>query len=197
VLRDLLKNLDEAYCKNIGVEFMHIPHVDECDWIRNRFEFLPQRPLPFEKRIRNFERFLWADKFAKFISHKFNTAKRFGLEGLEAFIPGLKLCCDTLSEMGAKKIIMGMPHRGRLNVLSNVVQKPLEEIFAEFQGIVPNVVDKHIESSGDVKYHLGTSYTKSYEDGRELNISILANPSHLECVNPVVLGRTRAEQHYS
>lgn len=100
---------------------MHIPSVEQCDWIRNRFEFLPQRPLPVEKKKRNFERFMWGIKFAKFIAQKFNTQKRFGLEGLESFIPGLKLCCDTLSEMGAKKIIMGMPHRGRLNVLSNVV----------------------------------------------------------------------------
>ena len=80
---------------------MHIPHVAECDWIRNRFEFLPQRPLPDAKRVRNYERFLWTIKFANFLSSKFNTQKRFGLEGLESFIPGLKLCCDTLSEMGA------------------------------------------------------------------------------------------------
>ena len=172
---------------------MHIPSTEQCDWLRNRFEFLPQRPLPVAKKVRNFERFMWGIKFAKFISQKFNTQKRFGLEGLESFIPGLKLCCDTLSEMGAKKIIMGMPHRGRLNVLSNVVQKPLEQIFAEFQGAVPNTAEDTYIASGDVKYHLGTSYTKSYEDGRKLTISVLANPSHLECVNPVVMGRARAE----
>lgn len=80
---------------------------------------------------------MWTIKFANFISEKFKTSKRFGLEGLESFIPGLKLCCETLSEMGAKKIIIGMPHRGRLNLLSNVVQKPLEEIFCEFQGKMP------------------------------------------------------------
>jgi 2-oxoglutarate dehydrogenase E1 component len=194
VLKELLAGLDNAYQKKIGVDFMHIPSVEQCEWIRNKFEL--KKPLPDFKKRRNFERFLWGIKFAKYIAQKFNTQKRFGLEGLESVIPGLKLCCDTLSEMGANKILMGMPHRGRLNVLSNVVQKPLETIFAEFQGIVPNTAQDTYIASGDVKYHLGTSYTKSYEDGRKLTISVLANPSHLECVNPVVMGRVRAEQHY-
>lgn len=124
--------------------------------------------------------------------------KRFGLEGCESFIPGMKGCMDGLIELGAEKVIIGMPHRGRLNVLANVVHKPLSQIFAEFQGVTPTE-DKqqdHMAHSGDVKYHLGTSFTKKI-NGKDITVEVLANPSHLECINPVVMGKTRADQHYS
>jgi 2-oxoglutarate dehydrogenase E1 component len=123
--------------------------------------------------------------------------KRFGLEGCETFIPGLKVACDTLVERGVEKIFIGMPHRGRMNVLANVVRKPLEQIFAEFQLKQPlrNQEDDW-SNSGDVKYHLGTSYRRTYPDGKKLMITVLANPSHLEAVDPVVMGRARAEQHF-
>jgi 2-oxoglutarate dehydrogenase E1 component len=138
---------------------------------------------------------MWADEFSNFLAVKFNTAKRFGLEGCEAFIPGMKACIDALSAGGAEKVIIGMPHRGRLNVLANVVHKPLETIFAEMQGIAP-LPDGELnwqENSGDVKYHLGTTYTRRMPSGKEMTVEILANPSHLECVNPVVMGKARAE----
>lgn len=140
------------------------------------------------------DRLLWTDGFAKFISLKFNTMKRFGLEGVESFIPGMKAMIDRLKDGGAHKVIIGMPHRGRLNMLANVVRKPTETIFAEFQGIMPSRDDGSvIESSGDVKYHLGTNYTRTYKDGKSMTVEILANPSHLECVDPVVMGKVRAE----
>lgn len=120
--------------------------------------------------------------------------KRFGLEGCETFIPGLKVACDTLVERGVEKIFIGMPHRGRMNVLANVVRKPLEQIFAEFQLKQPlKKQEDDWSNSGDVKYHLGASYRRTYPDGKKLTIALLANPSHLEAVDPVVSGRARAE----
>lgn len=178
---------------------MHIPHTDQCTWIRNKFELFQYNQFDKKKRTQILDRLLWADGFAQFISAKFNTMKRFGLEGCESFIPGMKECMDTLLEHGAHKCILGMPHRGRLNVLFNVVRKPAETIFAEFQGVMPTADTEANwqENSGDVKYHLGTSYTRTYPDGKSMTVEILANPSHLECINPVVMGKVRAEQHYS
>lgn len=106
----------------------------------------------------------WTDGFAQFISQKFNTMKRFGLEGVESFIPGMKVCMDACLDLGAEKVVIGMPHRGRLNMLANVVRKPLRTIFAEFQGTMPNQLAG--DASGDVKYHLGTSFTRTYKDGK-------------------------------
>jgi 2-oxoglutarate dehydrogenase E1 component len=144
------------------------------------------------------DRILWTDEFATFIGTKFNTMKRFGLEGCESLIPGMKASMDELQAHGADKATIGMPHRGRLAVLANVLRKPLETIFAEFGGVMPNLeseLDEFRAHSGDVKYHLGTSFTKTYPDGKDMTIEILANPSHLECISPVVMGRVRAENH--
>ena len=123
--------------------------------------------------------------------------KRFGLEGCESLIPGMKTAMDTLVENNGQSAIIAMAHRGRLNMMANVLHKPLETIFAEFQGNMPTE-DKEAQElfhSGDVKYHLGTSYTRKYDNGKEFTVEILANPSHLECVNPVVMGRVRAKNH--
>jgi 2-oxoglutarate dehydrogenase E1 component len=156
--------------------------------------------VPKEERVLNYDRLVWADEFQKFLANKFNTTKRFGVEGCESFIMGLKVAFDTLVNSQVSKVVIGMPHRGRMNVLGNVVRKPLEQIFNEFQGKLPN--EQGAESmlaeaanSGDVKYHLGTTFTKKYPDGRTLTSTVLANPSHLETIDPVVIGRTRAEQY--
>ena len=123
--------------------------------------------------------------------------KRFGLEGCESFIPGLKVLIDSAVEHGADNFVIGMPHRGRLNVLANVVRKPMEVIMAEFQGVKP-MDDERIKhaDSGDVKYHLGTTFKRSQKlqsgQSKDVTITLLANPSHLEAVNPVVMGRCRA-----
>ena len=194
-IRELIDAFRTAYCRKIGVEYMHIPHTDHCKWIRNKFE-LDQFGTPSkEKKLHILDRLLWADEFASFLTTKFGNAKRFGLEGCEAFIPGMKACMDKLVELDASKCIIGMPHRGRLNMLVNVVRKPLETVFAEFQGVMPvndEEADWHAHS-GDVKYHLGTNYTRTYPNGKKMTCEILANPSHLECVNPVVMGKVRAE----
>ena len=111
---------------------MHIPLRDQCTWIRDKFELAQFNPATKEERIQTLDRILWADEFSQFLQTKFNTMKRFGLEGCESFIPGMKSCLDKLVEHGGSKVIIGMPHRGRLNMLANVVRKPLETIFAEF-----------------------------------------------------------------
>lgn len=118
---------------------------------------------------------------------KYNTQKRFGLEGCDAFIPGLKTTIDRLVELGTESVTIGMPHRGRLNVLANVLRKPLDIIFQEFSGEAKLDVAAEWERSGDVKYHLGTSCKRTYEDtGKSVEIHLLPNPSHLELVDPVV-----------
>lgn len=131
-LGDLIDALKTAYCGKVGVEYMHIPHVDQCNWIRNKFELYQYNKYDKAQKTHLLDRLLWADGFAQFITAKFNTMKRFGLEGCESFIPGMKVCVDTLRDLGAHKCVFAMPHRGRLNMLANVVRKPAETIFAEF-----------------------------------------------------------------
>ncbi|KAH8071128.1 oxoglutarate dehydrogenase [Aureococcus anophagefferens] len=133
--------------------------------------------------------------FETILATKFNTAKRFGLEGCESMIPGMKIMVDAATLCGVSDVIIGMPHRGRLNVLCNVVRKPIEVIFREFMGTAQSDDDAGAgdwSSSGDVKYHLGTSYDRAYPDGRRVQVELLPNPSHLEAVNPLVIGKARA-----
>jgi len=159
--------MEKAYCGKIGVEYMHIPSREQCNWIREKFEMRQFYPMTKEEKMLLLDRTYWTDEFAQFITVKFNTAKRFGLEGCEAFIPGLKSTMDALVQNGGEKTVIGMPHRGRLNLLANVVRKPLETIFAEFQGVMPDRDQNEAFSfGGDAKYHLGTSFTREYPDGK-------------------------------
>ena len=137
------------------------------------------------------DRLTWATSFESFLSTKFPNDKRFGLEGLEGVVPGIKTLIDRSVELGVEDVVLGMAHRGRLNVLSNVVRKPNESIFSEFKG---SVAPEEYEGSGDVKYHLGMNYQRPTTSGKYVNLSLVANPSHLEAADPVVLGRTRAIQ---
>lgn len=131
--------------------------------------------------------------WANFMAQKFNTMKRFGIEGVDSFIAGIKFALEKATEHGARTFIIGMPHRGRLNFLANVVKKPKEVIMAEFQGAIPQTGSADT-GSGDVKYHLGTTLYRDYGKAKvPVKITLLANPSHLEAVNPVVAGRARAE----
>lgn len=176
---------------------MHIPDREICNWIRERFEGIQYNKATKEEHIKLYERLSWSAEFGLFTAAKFNTMKRFGLEGCESFIPGLKICIDAAVENGARKFIIGMPHRGRLSLLANVVRKPLSTIFAEFQGALPHLKSTNsAKEGGDVKYHLGTTYHRQYKNGPEIAITLMPNPSHLEAVNPVVMGRARAEQHF-
>eukprot|EP00339_Tiarina_fusa_P000381 CAMPEP_0117001238 /NCGR_PEP_ID=MMETSP0472-20121206/3302_1 /TAXON_ID=693140 ORGANISM="Tiarina fusus, Strain LIS" /NCGR_SAMPLE_ID=MMETSP0472 /ASSEMBLY_ACC=CAM_ASM_000603 /LENGTH=1020 /DNA_ID=CAMNT_0004701175 /DNA_START=166 /DNA_END=3228 /DNA_ORIENTATION=- len=201
-LRSILDQLRKTYCGTLGVEYMHIGDVNKQNWIRQRVENPRWLNYDKEKKAHIFERLCFADTFENFLAHKFNTTKRFGLDGGEAIVPALKDAIDRASELGAHSFVMGMPHRGRLNVLANVMRKPMPLIFSEFQGTHYNIDDFTKGNtkwgiSGDVKYHLGTSMDRTYPDGRRIHLSLVANPSHLECVNPVVAGKVRAKQYYS
>lgn len=188
-LRELIEALEHTYCSTYGVQYMHIPNRDACDWIRSKVEI----PVPYDftkdEKRRILDRFMWATIFEQFLSTKFPNDKRFGLEGGESMVPGMKELIDVAVDSGTEYIVAGMPHRGRLNVLSNVVRKPHEEIFHEFHGSA--TVD---EGSGDVKYHLGSNYQRPTTGGKKVTLSLVANPSHLEAEDPVVLGQARAVQ---
>ena len=192
-LRQLHDRLNEVYSGHIGFEYMHITNREMCNWIRDRIE-TPVRPeLTKEQRLRMLDRLCWSDHFERFLATKFPSAKRFGLEGAESLIPGLKELIDSASDKGVESIVIGMPHRGRLNVLANVVRKPIERIFNEFSGAGDK---ENYEGSGDVKYHLGMSFDRPTTSGKMIHLSLVANPSHLETVDPVVQGKVRAAQFY-
>ncbi|CAH2352313.1 2-oxoglutarate dehydrogenase, mitochondrial [[Candida] railenensis] len=190
-LREIVDNCERLYCQSYGIEYIHIPSKEQCDWLRERIEIpTPFKYSPDEKR-QILDRLIWATSFEAFLSSKFPNDKRFGLEGAEAVVPGLKALIDTSVEYGVEDVVIGMPHRGRLNMLSNVVRKPNESIFSEFTGS-----KEFDEGSGDVKYHLGMNYARPTTSGKHVNLSLVANPSHLEASDPVVLGKTRAILHY-
>lgn len=196
-LRQILQNLEKTYCSTIGVEYMHMASAEKLNWIRDQVETPKWMQFSKEKKLHIYERLCFADQFEKFLAHKFNTAKRFGLEGGENCIPGLKALVDRGSELGCENFVLGMAHRGRLNVLANVLRKPMPQIFKEFQGThydLDEYMSNDWSSAGDVKYHLGTSMDRSYPDGRRVHISLVANPSHLEACDPVVIGKIRAKQ---
>ncbi|KAI9151219.1 2-oxoglutarate dehydrogenase E1 component [Blastocladiella emersonii ATCC 22665] len=193
-LREIVARLKDTYCSTLGIEYAHIPDRGQCDWLRERVE-IPNR-VKFSKadKAMILDRLAWSDSFERFVAQKYPSEKRFGLEGCESLIPGMKALIDRSVDLGVESVVMGMPHRGRLNVLSNVVRKPNESIFCEFSGTVePNVA----EGSGDVKYHLGMNYDRPTPSGKRVHLSLVANPSHLEAVNPVVEGKTRAIQFYA
>jgi len=197
-LQELVDFLRTTYCGTVGVETEHITDLQKLNWLRSRIE-VPQPPLPKEERLHVLERLAFSEKFEAVLATKFNTAKRFGLEGVESMIPGMKVMVDAATEQGVSDVIIGMPHRGRLNVLCNVLRKPVEVIFREFLGTqhqrdlaVVGDSEEDWSSSGDVKYHLGTSLDRAYPDGRRVYIEVLPNPSHLEAVDPLVVGKARA-----
>ena len=192
-LNQILKILKKTYCSTIGYEFMHMGDPDEKAWIRNRIEG-PEKDISFtengKKAILN--KIVQAEGFEKYLHIKFVGTKRFGLDGGESLIPALEQIIKRGGGLGAKEIKIGMPHRGRLNVLANVMGKPFRAIFSEFFGKSVNAT-KYFE--GDVKYHLGASSNREF-DGNSVHISLTDNPSHLEAVNPVVLGQVRAKQFF-
>ncbi|KAF9351899.1 2-oxoglutarate dehydrogenase E1 component [Mortierella sp. AD094] len=190
-LRDIVDHLKTIYCGSIGVEYIHIPDRERCDWIRERVEVPRPYKYTTEEKTMILDRMIWSDSFERFVASKYPSEKRFGLEGGESLIPGMKALIDRSVEHGVESIVMGMPHRGRLNVLSNVVRKPHESIFSEFSG---NSAQDGF--SGDVKYHLGMNYERPTPSGKPVHLSLVANPSHLEAADGVVLGKTHAIQHY-
>jgi 2-oxoglutarate dehydrogenase E1 component len=192
-LRDIIAACERLYCGSYGVEYIHIPDREQCDWIRDRVEIPQPYKYSTDEKRRILDRLIWSSSFESFLATKYPNDKRFGLEGCESLVPGMKALIDRSVDYGVKEIIIGMPHRGRLNVLSNVVRKPNESIFSEFGGSA----DADDEGSGDVKYHLGMNFERPTPSGKRVQLSLVANPSHLEAEDPVVLGKTRAIQHYN
>ena len=191
-LGNIIKELEALYCKSYGIQYTHIPSKVKCEWLRDRIEIPDPYKYTIDQKRQILDRLIWSTSFESFLSTKFPNDKRFGLEGLEAVVPGIKTLIDRSVELGVEDVVLGMAHRGRLNVLSNVVRKPNESIFAEFKG---STNQDTIEGSGDVKYHLGMNYQRPTTSGKYVNLSLVANPSHLEAQDPVVLGRTRALLH--
>ncbi|KAM9618606.1 2-oxoglutarate dehydrogenase-like, mitochondrial isoform 1-T1 [Trichechus inunguis] len=192
-LREIIRRLENTYCQHIGLEFMFINDVEQCQWIRQKFETPGIMQFSSQEKRTLLARLVRSMRFEDFLARKWSSEKRFGLEGCEVMIPALKTIIDKSSEMGIENVILGMPHRGRLNVLANVIRKDLEQIFCQFD---PKL-EAADEGSGDVKYHLGMYHERiNRATNRNITLSLVANPSHLEAVDPVVQGKTKAEQFY-
>lgn len=187
-LRQVFDRLTSVYCGSLGLEYMHMHNTEQRDWLMNRFESTSPKYTK-EGKGAIVSSLIQAEDFEKFLSVKFPGAKRFGLEGGESMIPCLDRIIRDEVKAGVQDVIIGMAHRGRLNVLGNIVGMGYEKILSEFQ---PHE-DTHMQGSGDVKYHLGASCDRTI-DGRKVHISLTSNPSHLEAVNPVVAGKVRAKQ---
>src|SRR5437868_1530351 len=191
-LREIIAILRETYCGRIGVEYMHIQSPGERAWIQEKFEKRQNRQVLSAGIRKEILRTLTeAETFERFLDRRYTGTKRFGIEGAESLMPALEAILYRGSELGIREFVLGMPHRGRLNVLANFVGKPFAGIFSEFQGNSTN--PEHVHGSGDVKYHLGTSGDREV-GGQTIHLSLAANPSHLEAVDPVVLGKVRAKQ---
>jgi 2-oxoglutarate dehydrogenase E1 component len=191
-IREIVAILQRTYCQTLGVEFMHISDAAQKGWMQERIEG-PDKEISFTREGKRaiLNKLIEAEGFEKFCDLKFTGTKRFGLDGGESMIPALEQIIKRGGALGVKEIALGMAHRGRLSVLAQVMGKPHRAIFHEFKGgsSTPN----EIEGSGDVKYHLGASSDREF-DGNRVHLSLTANPSHLEIVNPVVLGKVRAKQ---
>ncbi|OYV26054.1 MAG: 2-oxoglutarate dehydrogenase E1 component [Acidocella sp. 20-63-7] len=194
-VREILAVLRASYCGQIGVEFMHIQDPAQKSWIQQRIEGAPWlSAFKPEQKATILRQLTEADSFENFCQRRYVGTKRFGLEGGESTIPALHAIIETAADNGVKEIAIGMPHRGRLNTLVNIVKKPLIALFSEFGGASAKPED--VEGSGDVKYHLGTS-TDIVVNGNQVHLSLQPNPSHLEAVDPVVVGKIRARQDMS
>ena len=189
-LRDVLDSLRDAYCQTVGIEFMHIQEPDQKRWIQERVEGV-DRTLDLEDKRYILERLNAAESFERFLHSKYVGHKRFSLEGAESLIPILDVLLEESVQQGSERAVMGMAHRGRLNVLTNVVGKGYGRIFREFEG---DVDPESVQGSGDVKYHVGMTGKFTSRDGQTLTVELASNPSHLEAVDPVVEGMTRAYQ---
>ena len=191
-VREIVAILRRTYCGTLGVEFMHISDPAQKSWLQERIEgsgktitFTPEGKKAILGKL------ISAEGFENFLNVKYTGTKRFGLDGGESMIPALEQIIKRGGNLGVEEIVLGMAHRGRLNVLANVMAKPFSAIFHEFKG--GSSTPDEVEGSGDVKYHLGSSADRSF-DGNAVHLSLTANPSHLEIVDPVVLGKARAKQ---
>jgi 2-oxoglutarate dehydrogenase E1 component len=191
--RQMVEMLKRTYCGRIGYEFMHINDPEQKDWLQRRIEG-PDKEIVFTREGKRaiLNKLIEAEGFEKFCGVRFVSTKRFGVDGGEALVPALEQIIKRGGQLGVKEIVLGMAHRGRLNVLANVMAKPYRQIFHEFQG--GSVNPSEVQGSGDVKYHLGASSDREFDQNR-VHLSLTANPSHLEASDPVVLGKARAKQY--
>lgn len=191
-MRQIMEIVRRTYCGTFALQYMHISNPEEAGWLKERIEGLGKE-IQFTREGRRaiLNKLVEAEGFEKFLHVKYMGTKRFGLDGGESLIPAMEQIIKRGGALGVRDIVIGMPHRGRLSVLSNVMNKPYRAIFNEFQG--GSYKPEDVDGSGDVKYHLGASSDREF-DGNKVHLSLTANPSHLEAVNPVVLGKVRAKQ---
>jgi len=201
-LSEVVNTLKTVYCGTLGIEYMHIGDLEKLNWIRTRVEDPSFMRPSNEKLMEIFKDLAAVETFEQFLNNKYKTTKRFGIDGGEATVTGVNFAIGKAVELGASEAVIGMPHRGRLNVLTNILGKPLVQMFAEFKDthyeidrVMQELEGEDWSSAGDVKYHLGTSNVKVYA-GKDTTVTLEANPSHLETVNTVTLGRARAKQFY-
>ncbi len=193
-LRELIARLQATYCQTFGVEYFHVQDREQRVWLAERMEPTSNRPeLTADQRRRILDDLVLAEGFEQFLQLRYTTAKRFSLEGGDALIPLLDTLLEEAGDLGVEEMVIGMPHRGRLNVLANILRKPYEMILAEFEGAF---LAKQATGDGDVKYHLGYSNDRVTRAGHKIHLSLSANPSHLEAVNPVIEGMVRAKQNH-
>ncbi|WP_420005171.1 2-oxoglutarate dehydrogenase E1 component [Arenibacterium sp. LLYu02] len=191
-MRQIVDIVKRTYCGTFALQYMHISDPEQASWLKERIEGY-DKEIRFTREGRKaiLNKMVEAEGFEKFLHVKYMGTKRFGLDGGESLIPAMEQIIKRGGNLGVKEIVIGMPHRGRLSVLANVMQKPYKAIFNEFQG--GSFKPEDVDGSGDVKYHLGASSDREF-DGNKVHLSLTANPSHLEAVNPVVLGKVRAKQ---
>jgi len=191
-MRQIIDILQRTYCSTFALQYMHISDPEQSSWLKERIEGR-DKEITFTREGRKaiLNKMVEAEGFEKFLHVKYTGTKRFGLDGGESLIPALEQIIKRGGALGVRDIVIGMPHRGRLSVLANVMQKPYRAIFNEFQG--GSFKPEDVDGSGDVKYHLGASSDREF-DGNNVHLSLTANPSHLEAVNPVVIGKVRAKQ---
>jgi 2-oxoglutarate dehydrogenase E1 component len=191
-MREIMEIVKRTYCGTFALQYMHISDPEQASWLKERIEgYGKEIAFTREGRKAILNKLVEAEGFEKFLHVKYMGTKRFGLDGGEALIPAMEQIIKRGGNLGVREIVIGMPHRGRLSVLANVMQKPYRAIFHEFQG--GSYKPEDVDGSGDVKYHLGASSDRTF-DGNTVHLSLTANPSHLEAVNPVVLGKVRAKQ---
>jgi 2-oxoglutarate dehydrogenase E1 component len=191
-MREIIDIVKRTYCGTFALQYMHISDPEQASWLKERIEgYGKEIAFTREGRKAILNKLVEAEGYEKFLHVKYMGTKRFGLDGAEALIPAMEQIIKRGGALGVRDIIIGMPHRGRLNILANVMQKPYRAIFHEFQG--GSYKPEDVDGSGDVKYHLGASSDREF-DGNKVHLSLTANPSHLEAVNPVVLGKVRAKQ---
>ncbi|MEM8802678.1 MAG: 2-oxoglutarate dehydrogenase E1 component [Pseudomonadota bacterium] len=191
-MREIIAIVKKTYCGTFALQYMHISNPEEASWLKERIEgYGKEIAFTREGRKAILNKLVEAEGFEKFLHVKYTGTKRFGLDGGESLVPAMEQIIKRGGQLGVKDIIVGMPHRGRLSVLANVMAKPYKAIFNEFQG--GSFKPEDVDGSGDVKYHLGASSDREF-DGNSVHLSLTANPSHLEAVNPVCLGKARAKQ---